>query len=121
MIGTDFDEVGGVIDCDGPIDRGCIFEVFLLLVLRFCPANRVSGEAVCRGIEGLEGIGEPRVLVGTGDADTGSSKTSLSEIFGPVLAICQGDAVLLSAVSTFICGWLVKSCMACCSCLFRSF
>lgn len=60
----------------------------------------MSGEAVRRGVNDLDGIGEPRVLAGTADGDEiGSLKTSFREVFGPVLAICQGDAGLPSGLS----------------------
>lgn len=100
MIGIELDVLGGVPACDGPIERGCIFVMFLLLVMRFWPANRVSGEAVRRGVNGLEGIGDPKVLAEMADGEDGSSlKTSFSEVFGPVLATCQGDADLPSTFS----------------------
>jgi hypothetical protein len=105
IIGIDLDEVGAVMVCDGPIVRGWILVVFLLLALRFCPANRVSGEAVRRGVKGLEAVGEPRVLDDSGDGDdTGSFKTSLRDVLGPVLATCQGEAALLPTFSTVIWG-----------------
>jgi len=118
-IGIDLDEVGGV---EAPVDGGCILATFLLLTFRFWPANLVSGEAVRRGVNGLDGIGNPRVFVGSGDGEEiGSLKTSFNEVFGPVVATCQGDAVFPSAFSIEIRGWLIDCCMASCCCFLRSF
>jgi hypothetical protein len=95
------DEVVRFVALDGSIDRGCILVTFLLPALRFWPANRVSGEAVRRGVDDLEEVGEAKFLIGRGGDDgVGSFKRSLSDIFGPEFAICQGDDVLPSAFST---------------------
>jgi hypothetical protein len=95
---------------------GWPFEV--VLIVRACPANRVSGEAVLRGLKERVGTGRSSGRVGVADGDGFDSlRTSFKEVFVPFEANCHGDDDLTSASVLAIWYWAA----ACCCCFLRSF
>jgi hypothetical protein len=86
---------------------------------RAWPENRVSGEAVRRGVGGFTSADRDRGL----DFGSGSSlRTSFSDVIGPLLATCHGEADLSSSLLSDILGELADFCKAyCCCCFLRSF
>ena len=119
-MGEDFVKHESMVGRNEPAEELCPFLVLLLLPFRLWPAKRVSGDAVRRGVEPPEAIGDARAVPVSAVEDFGLLRTSFNEVFCPRPATCQGEAGLLSSLLSEIWGLSILCCMICC-CFLRSF